>query len=616
VSITRVLLDILIVLLAAKVAAEVAERLKVPAVVAEIIAGVLVGPSALHLVRGGDVLSVLGQLGVILLLFDVGLEMDLGQLAAVGRASMAVATIGVAVPLVAGWGAALALGMSGKEALFVGAALTATSVGITARVFGDLRALGTVEARTVIGAAVADDVMGLVVLTVVVRVAAQGHVSPPDVAGVVAVAVLFLVGAAVLGRLVPRLFAAVTRHSRSSGTLVAVTLAFILGVAEVASVVKLAPIVGAFVAGVSLGPSAASDRIRRELTSVGHLFIPVFFLKIGIDAQIEQFAHPRVLGLAGALLVVAVLGKLVASTGLIGSPGDRFLIGVGMVPRGEVGLIFATLGLQQHIFGQDVYAALLLVVLATTILPPPILRWRLNKIRANPAAVGRVGPRPEGGWLHVEPGPSGTMVELAGDPPPTRALSIAFEAALLGARVRPGPRLLEWLGELPDVPLSWDRASRTSFFEVLNSAGPRSWRFLALSGILDRALPELGAALDRRQADPFELDPTGALRWPRLSRLQDLEERSQLAHPERLLMAALILDATDDQPEAVPVARRIVQRLDLGAGAEQAVAGLVADVGLRLPPPGASTASTTRRSCSSPSISGRLSRQGLSTCSR
>ena len=580
-SVTRVLLDILVVLLAAKAAAEVAERLHVPAVVGEILAGILIGPSALNLVRGGDVLAVLGELGVILLLFDVGMEMDIRELVAVGRASMAVATIGVAVPLVAGWATASALGMSGNEALFVGAALTATSVGITARVFGDLRALATVEARTVIGAAVADDVIGLVVLTVVVRVATQGHVSPAAVGWVIAVAVLFLVATSLLGlRFVPRLFAVVTRRSRSSGTLVAVALAFTIAVAELASAVKLAPIVGAFVAGVSVGPSSAADRIRRELAPVGHLFVPVFFLMIGIDAQVEQFAHPRVLSVAGALLAVAVVGKLAAVAGLYGSPGDRLLIGVGMVPRGEVGLIFATLGLHQHIFGQDIYAALLLVVLATTLLPPPVLRWRLTKLRADPAAAGPVAERPTDGWLDVRPGPGGTIVELVAEPSPSQALAIGFEAALLGAVHRPGPRLLDWLGRLPDAPLLWDRPARASFFEVLDSGGPRSWRFLAVTGVLDRALPELGAALARRQADPFELDPSGALRWPRLSRLQGLVDRRLLSNPERILLAAVILDATDGEPDAVPVARRMVQRLDLGAAAEQTVAGLVADAGL------------------------------------
>src|SRR2546423_2254314 len=211
-NVTKVLLDILVVLVAAKGAAELAERIKLPAVVGEIVAGVVVGPSALGLVKGDDVLRVLGELGVILLLLQVGLEMDLAELGAVGRASMSVATCGVIAPFVAGYFVGVANGMTGNEALFVGAALTATSVGITARVFGDLRALATVEARTVLGAAVADDVMGLVILTVVVRLVTEGHVSLLRVASVVGVGVGLLIVTSLVGvRLAPPLFAFVAR---------------------------------------------------------------------------------------------------------------------------------------------------------------------------------------------------------------------------------------------------------------------------------------------------------------------------------------------------------------------------------------------------------------------
>ena len=581
-SVTKVLLDLLVVLVAAKGAAELAERLQLPAVVAEILAGVLIGPSAFKLVGGGDVLRVLGELGVILLLLDVGMEMNLGELAAVGRASLAVAVVGVAVPFAAGWAASLGLGMSSQEALFVGAALTATSVGITARVFADLRALATVEARTVLGAAVADDVIGLVILTVVVRIATEGKVSFLSVAGIIGVAIGFLVVTTLVGvRVAPPLFGALARVSRSGGTLVALAVAFTLGVAELANTAKLATIVGAFVAGISMGRSPAADRIRRELVPVGHLLIPVFFLQIGIDAQVQEFIHPRVIGLAAVLMVIAVVGKIAAAAGLWGSPGDRLLVGLGMIPRGEVGLIFATIGLRQGTFGQDVYASLLLVVLATTLLTPPLLRWRLVRLRARPVPAGPGVAQPEGGWLEIVPGAGGGTIELGAEPPVSRALTVALEAALLGTRHRPGAGLLDWLGRLPDGPMAWDRSARDLFFELLDVGGPRSWRFLALTGVLDRALPELGEALARRQADPFELDPTGALRWPRLSRLQSVGERRALPHPERLLMAALVLDAAeDDTNRAVAVARRMVQRLDLGAAAEQTVANLVADSAL------------------------------------
>src|SRR5204863_754125 len=187
---------------------------------------------------------------------------------------LAVAGRRVAVPLVAGWGAAVGIGMSSQEALFVGAALTATSVGITARVFADLRALASVEARTVLGAAVADDVIGLVILTVVVRVVSKGTVSVVSVAGIAGLAVAFLAVTVAGGiRVAPPLFDVLHRLSRSPGTLVAVALAFTLGVSELASAAKLAPIVGAFVAGLALARSHQAGRIRRELAPVGHLFL-------------------------------------------------------------------------------------------------------------------------------------------------------------------------------------------------------------------------------------------------------------------------------------------------------------------------------------------------------
>lgn len=362
-DVTQVLVHVAIVLVAAKAAAELSERIGVPAVVGEILAGVLIGPSVLGLVGPDEVLRFLGELGVILLLLDVGMEMDLRELGAVGRASLTVASVGVVVPFAAGIGAGFAFGMSGNETLFVAAALTATSVGITARVFGDLRALASVEARTVLGAAVADDVMGLVILTVVIRVVEQGSVSLLSLAWILLVALGFLVVTTAIGLVVvPPVFVRLDRHSRSAGTLVAVALAFALALAVLADAAKLAPIVGAFVAGLILGRCRPADRIRREMAPVGHLLIPVFFLQIGIDADVAQFIHTNVLRLAAVLLAIAILGKLASAAGLFGSPGDKLLVGIGMIPRGEVGLVFATIGLGTGVFGQDVYGALLLVV--------------------------------------------------------------------------------------------------------------------------------------------------------------------------------------------------------------------------------------------------------------
>ena len=298
VPVTDLLLDLLIILLAAKVGAELSDRIGVPAVVGEIVAGIVIGPS-----RSGWSASLMyctscAELGVILLLLEVGLEMDLRELAAVGRSSMQVAVIGVVLPFAAGWGVMNAFGESGNTALFIGAALTATSVGITARVFGDLHALASSEARTVLGAAVADDVLGLLILTVVVRIVTEGSVSIGTVVEVAGVALLFLVLASVLGVLLaPGIFNTVHRWARSSGTLLALVVVFTLTLAEFANSAKLAPIIGAFVAGIALGRVKQADRIHRELTPIIHLLVPVFFVQIGVNSEVSQFADGGVLAL-------------------------------------------------------------------------------------------------------------------------------------------------------------------------------------------------------------------------------------------------------------------------------------------------------------------------------
>jgi Kef-type K+ transport system membrane component KefB/predicted amino acid-binding ACT domain protein len=588
VSVTSILLDILIVLIAAKVAAEIAERVGFPPVVAEILAGVVIGPSVFDFVGTEQTLQVLGEIGVILLLLQVGMEMDLGELGAVGRASVSVAVVGVAVPMVAGFGVSELFGYDANTALFLGAALAATSVGITARVFSDLRALASVEARTVLGAAVADDVLGLVILTVVVRIVSEGSVSVLSVLGIFAVALAFLVATTAIGsRAAPPLFQFLHRYARSTGTVVALALAFTLAFAELADAAQLAPIVGAFVAGLSLSRSTVSDRISRELAPVGHLFIPVFFLQIGIEVDVNAFFDPKVLAVAGALFAVAVAGKLASAVGAFGSPGDKRLIGLGMIPRGEVGLIFATIGLRETILDQEQYAALLLVVLSTTLLAPPLLRWRLQQMRAGRAERRHPSTAPPGGrWLVTRDG----EVDLAGSPPEGLALSLALEAAQAISKggVQPGRTLLDYLGDLGDAPMRWSRDASRQLFDVLHTGDARTWRFLETTGVLERALPELAEAVRRRRDDPFLIDPSHVLRFSLVDTIRHLvatdehaaAEYARLQHPEWLLLAALILDTAGEDAEPVDLARRLAGRLDLGAAAEQEIALLVGDSSL------------------------------------
>ena len=592
-EIGRLLRDIVVVLLAAKVAAEVAERLGVPAVLGEILAGIVIGPSLLGWVQPSDVLFMLGELGVILLLLQVGMEMDLGELGKVGRASLLVAVIGVVAPFATGAAAGLALGQDTKTAIFLGAALTATSVGITARVFGDLKALASTESRIVLGAAVADDVLGLVILTVVARVVVDGSISAATVLTTIGLAVGFLLLTGVVGLwAAPPVFAGVHRLSRSTGTMTAVAFAFTLAFATLADAAQLAPIIGAFMAGLAIGRTSQAHAVDRELRPVGHVFIPIFFLQIGIDTDIGAVLKPSVLGIATVLIVIAVIGKLVAAFGVSGSKADRWTIGFGMIPRGEVGLIFATIGLRNGVLDDDLYAALVLVVLVTTVITPPLLRMRSNQLAGRAAgALGNESPRPPEGWVVVRD----HRITLLDAPPPGDTLAVALLAARLAAASTPSEELLDWFALTRATALTWDDEATAEFLAVLRHGNARSWRLLDRTGILDRAMPELARVLAARHDDPSELDPLGTLSWRLVDRLHELggehgdeagrddhvaAELARLEHPDLLVLAALALDVASDPEAAMPVARSIVARLALPEPMQHDVAAIVRDAEL------------------------------------
>ena len=378
--------NLLIIILVARLAAELAERIKIPAVLGEIVAGIIIGPSVLGLIDPikhldvADMVLLLGEIGVILLLFQVGLEMDLGEMAKVGKPAFVVAIIGVAVPFAAGFGVAASFGEDAKVALFIGATLTATSVGITARVLGDLRALALRESRIVLGAAVADDVLGLVILTVVVKVVTEGSISAGVVLETIGLAVGFLLITGLLAiYVIPRLFTRIDRLAKSTTTIVSSAFALTLAFSLLANQAKLAFIIGAFMAGLAVGRSPQHERISEGLNPLGHIFIPVFFPSIGINADLEAMFQPSVLVLAVSLTVVAIIGKLVAGLGVGRSGGDKLLIGIAMMPRGEVGLIFASIGLSKGVLDDELYGALLLMVLVTTLITPPLIRLKLAK---------------------------------------------------------------------------------------------------------------------------------------------------------------------------------------------------------------------------------------------
>lgn len=549
-DIGAVLFDVLVVLFAAKAAAELAERLKTPTVLGEIVAGILVGPSALGLVDRTDSLAVLAELGVLLLLLGVGMEMDVGELIKVGRSSMLVAVGGIVVPFALGTAAGVAFGMSATTAVFIGAALTATSVGITARVFGDLGALGTSEARVVLGAAVVDDVLGLIILTVVAKLATGGGFSIVSVAGTSGLAIVFLLVTGIVGRrIVPPLLGGVARRARGSGTLVAVALAMALGFAALADLAHLAPIIGAFMAGLAMSGSQVAHRVERELAPVGHVFIPAFFLQIGIEADVKAMLSPTALGLAGVLSVLAIIGKVVAGR-LASGAGDRLLIGLGMIPRGEVGLIFAGIGLQAGVLDNDRYGALILVMLMTTVITPPLLRWRTRA-----AAAPSVDEPLAEEFLELAIAAARRAAVDASAPVSTAG----FEHSMLSRR---------------SLPLAWTPAASRGFVELLKSGTPRSWRLLESAGVIDRALPEAGAAIERRRRDVRILEPAGALSWPTLDRLRERVEPGAADQsvagrfmamncPDAVIVAAWLLDLADSTEARVEVANRVLARLEI-----------------------------------------------------
>lgn len=580
-NVTGIFLDIVIVLLAAKVAAEIAERLGVPAIVGEIVAGISVGPSVLGILEPNKVLEVLGELGVVLLLLEVGLELSIGDLRAVGRSSLTIAVIGVVVPVSLGIATGLTFGESRSTALFLGTALAATSVGITARVLSDLGALARVEGRSVLGAAVADDVLGLVLLTIVTRLVTAGTLDVLDVLEIVAVALAFLVLSLGVGtRVGPRVFHFVDRNARSTGTFAAIALAFTLVFASLAEAAELAPIVGAFAAGVALSGSAPAARVRRELAPVGHVLIPVFFLQIGVHAELAALGDLGLVALIAVLLVAASLGKLASGLGLSRGAGDRLLVGLGMLPRGEVGLIFASIGLANGVLDADLYAALVAVVLFTTLLAPPLLRARVRALDARQRAHVAV-LMPTGGWLAVS-----ETVDLVAPPSDTEMLLVALDAARLVDRAPPSEQLLDWLGRVDLSRARWDRRATTRMVELLRDGSSRSWRFLEAAGILERALPELATALRRRRDDPLVLDPAHVLRFPVVDALRDVVAHDQVAatvferlrYPEQPVLAALVLSVRES--DAAVLARALADRLRLGARGEESLVALVNDANL------------------------------------
>ena len=370
------LVDLAIVLAAAKLGDELFKRLGQPSLVGEIFAGLLIGPSLLGLVAPTEVLELFAELGVVFILFWVGLETRLSEMREVGRVAGVVGLAGVALPFACGMAFGLAIGESTATAIFIGAALAATSAGITSAVFDDLGLLGSRAARTVLGAAVVDDVLALILVAVATGIAAEGGFDPLVLvvsagAAVAFIAFFALGGTALLSRR-PGLLQE-PRFSESP-LLPAVILCLVL--AALAAEIGLAAIIGAFLAGMIVAETRDQHPIEREVEPLYAFFPPFFFVFIGLEIDLDALADGGALLLLGALTVIAIVSKLVSAypAALPLGRKDASLVATGMVPRGEVGIIVAGIGATAAVIDDELFAAVVAMSVVTTLLVPPVLR--------------------------------------------------------------------------------------------------------------------------------------------------------------------------------------------------------------------------------------------------
>ncbi len=416
------LLWLALILMSARMFSPLAQKLGFPAVLGELLLGVLLGNlvllgfSAFESIKHDPAVAFIAELGVVVLLLQIGLETRLAELIKVGPRALAVGTVGIAVPFVLGAyvvGPWLLPGLSGHTYLFLGATLAATSVGITGRVFRDLGKLDTPAARIVLGAAVIDDVLGLVILAVVSSLVKVGSVSVGQVGGIIAQAVIFLAGSIWIGRMIaPHSSRWLAKLDAGPSMLFAQVLATGLFLAWLAHAIGLAPIIGAFAAGLLFEPiflrdfdrpaivreiepllpagdPGLAERLRPILLKhgghqhehmiepIGYFFVPVFFVLTGMQVDLNTLADPKILGIGLGVTVAAIAGKLVA--GLAAGPSGKWLVGWGMVPRGEVGLIFAMVGKQLGAMTESMFSVIVMMVILTTLITPPVLTWLLKR---------------------------------------------------------------------------------------------------------------------------------------------------------------------------------------------------------------------------------------------
>lgn len=371
-----ILLSLFVILAAAKVMAEVFERLRQPAVVGEILAGVVIGPSVLGWVAPSEMISILAEVGVIFLLFNVGLETKPADIFKVGGRAAAVAILGVVLPFVAGYFFAMWWDGSFIEAMFVGAALVATSVGITARVLGGMGLLDSQTARIILGAAVIDDILGLIILSLVSSLS-SGSVDYTVLLKNAGLAIGFtvfiaLIGSRIMTRLAPRV-----ERLRLERPFFNIGLILCLGLSVASMYIGVAAIIGAFLAGMALAEATEGNHKMHKLTSgVTEFLVPFFLVNIGMQLNLGVFADTSVIALAVILTLIAVATKFIGCGAGAWGMGTRKMaqVGIGMVPRGEVGIVVAQIGLGLGVITQPFFASVLFMAVATTLIAPPFIK--------------------------------------------------------------------------------------------------------------------------------------------------------------------------------------------------------------------------------------------------
>lgn len=410
-----VLLSLVFIYLASKLGGELSKLVDLPPVLGELVAGVVVGVSALHLLvfpeagavasdsvimtilqqvvglspenipevfaTQSEVISVLAELGVIILLFEIGLESDLRELQKVGSKAAIVAVVGVVVPFVAGTaGLMLIFGMPTIPAVFAGAALTATSIGITSKVLSELGQLKSTEGQIIVGAAVIDDVLGIIVLAVVASLAKTGEVDITNLIYLIVSATAFLLGSIFFGKFFNKSFVAIADKLQTRGNLVIPALIFAISMAFLANAIHLEAILGAFAAGLVLDETDKRKELDQQILPIADILVPIFFISVGARVDLSVLNPSSVdnrqgLVIAAFLIVVAIIGKVITGWAIIGKEKiNRLAIGIGMIPRGEVGLVFAGIGAASGVLDKPLQAAIIIMVILTTFVAPPLLR--------------------------------------------------------------------------------------------------------------------------------------------------------------------------------------------------------------------------------------------------